>query len=145
MSATLRIAQPADAERVLRLVLACHEEAGLTPDPADREIALAALLAGEAPGALYLIGPPSSPVGYLSVSFGHAISAGGTEAYLDDLYIRPPVRRRGMAGEAVELLAKMLADHDVKRLHMTVPDAVPSFLTRLRFAEGQGTRLTRKL
>ena len=145
MSATLRIAQPADAERVMRLVLACHEETGLAPDAQDREIAVAALLEGDAPGAIYLIGPPSSPVGYLSVSFGHSISVGGTEAHMDDLFIRPNVRRRGMAGEAVAALAKMLSQHGVKALHIRVHGPVPGFLPRLRFAAADGTRLTRTL
>ena len=145
MSATLRIAQPADAERVMRLVQSCHDEVGLAPDPQDCEIAVASLLEGEAPGALYLIGPPSSPVGYLSVSFGHSISAGGTEAHMDELYIRPNVRRRGMAGEAVSALAKMLSQHGVKALHVNIPGTVPAFLKRMRFSEAPGIRLTRAL
>jgi GNAT superfamily N-acetyltransferase len=147
MSATLRIAQPADADRVMRMVLACHEEIGLSPDPADREIAVAALLEGETPGALYLIGPPSSPVGYLAVSFGHAISVGGTEAHVDELFVRPNVRRRGMAAEALRALSKMLSQHGVKALHVRVPGPgpVPGFLPRLRFAPTEGTRLTRML
>lgn len=145
MSVTLRIARPEDEERVLRLVGACHEEAGLKPDPKARDAAVATLLSGEAPGALYLVGPPSSPVGYLSVSFGHSISAGGTEAHMDELYIRPSVRRRGMASEAISTLTKMLSQHGVRVLHVRIPGETPGFLTRMRFSVDTANRLTRTL
>lgn len=145
MSATLRIARPDDSARVLRLVAACHDEVGLTSDARDVEAAVDSLLGGTVPGALYLIGPPSSPVGYLAVSFGHSISLGGTEALMDELYIRPSVRRRGMAGEAVAALTKMLTEHGVRALHVRVPGAVPGFLTRMRFAPVSAALLSRSL
>ena len=145
MSVTLRIARPEDEERVMRLVLACHDETGLAPDPKARDAAIAALLSGEAPGTLYLVGPPSSPVGYLSVSFGHSISAGGTEAHMDELYIRPSVRRRGMASEAISAVTKMLSQHKVRALHVRIPGQAPGFLTRMRFSPDAATRLTRHL
>lgn len=145
MSVTLRIARPEDEERVLRLVAACHEEVGLSPAPGARDAAIAALLSGEAPGALYLVGPPSSPVGYMSVSFGHSISAGGTEAHMDEVYIRPSVRRRGMAGEAISTLTKMLSQHGVRALHVRIPGEAPRFLTRMRFSPDTAVRLTRTL
>ncbi len=145
MSVTLRIARPEDEERVLRLVAACHEEVGLAPDPRDRDRAVAMLLTGEAPGALYLVGPPTSPVGYVAVSFGHSIAAGGTEAHVDELFVRPSVRRRGMASEAMSTLAKMLSEHGVRTLHVRIPGATPGFLTRMRFTPESGTRLSRPL
>ncbi len=145
MSVTLRIARPEDAARVLRLVAACHEEVGLTPDPGDRDRAVETLLSGQVPGALYLVGPPSSPVGYLSVSFGYSISAGGTEAHMDELYVRPSVRRRGMASDALSALVKMLSQNGVRALHLKIPGDAPGFLTRLHFRSAGDTRLTRTL
>ncbi|TDL79572.1 GNAT family N-acetyltransferase [Palleronia sediminis] len=134
MSAKLRIAGPADAERVLRLVQACHDEMGLAPDPARRDRAVADLLGGEMPGALYLIGPPASPVGYLALSFGHSLSAGGTGATLEEIYLRPPVRGRGMARDALTALATMLRANGVHSLHAASTDPLPSLFRRLRFA-----------
>ena len=146
MSATLRIARPDDESRAIRLVAACHDEIGHAPDPQDRDIAIASLLSGEAPGAFYLIGPPSSPVGYLSVSFGHSIAQGGTVAYLDELYIRPPVRGRGMATEALMALLKMLSQHGVRAVHASSPPAGGTRLfDRLRFKPEEAPALTRLL
>ncbi|SPJ22770.1 GNAT family N-acetyltransferase [Palleronia abyssalis] len=145
MSATLRIARSGEESQAIRLVAACHVETGRAPDPDDRDIAISALLAGEAPGAFYLIGPPSSPVGYLSISFGHSISEGGTVAYLDELYIRPSVRRRGMATEALLALLKMLSQHGVRAVHATPPPGETSLLSRLRFTDQEIRLLTRIL
>lgn len=145
MSVTLRIARPEDEARVLRLVATCHEEIGLNPDPKERDRAVAMLLTGEVPGALYLVGPPSSPVGYLSVSFGHSISVGGTEAHMDELFVRPSVRRRGMASDALSALVKMLSQHGVRALHLRVPGEPPGFLSRLQFRQTGDTRMTRAL
>lgn len=84
------------------------------------------------PGALYLIGPPSSPVGYLAISFGHA-PATGTTARLEEIYVRPPVRGRGMGTESIQALSKMLSQNGIEILSATVPESESGFFPRLRF------------
>ncbi|TRD19779.1 GNAT family N-acetyltransferase [Palleronia caenipelagi] len=145
MSASLRLARPEDTERVRRLVAACHEEAGLLPDPEARDAALQALLSGEVPGALYLIGPASSPLGYASLSFGHSLQAGGTEAHLEDLYIRPGIRGRGMGTEALTALAKMLGKNGVSRITTSGLRTGTSLLHRLSADPDRAPRLTLRL
>ena len=144
MAATLRIARPEDAAAVLRLVTVSHDETGQPADPATREIAIDAILSGDVPGALYLIGPPSSPVGYLSISFGHSLAT-GTTARLEEIFLRAPVRGRGMGTEAVQALSKMLEQNGIAQLSATVPETDSGFFQRLRFQPSGGTDMVRAL
>lgn len=106
MSTKLLIATPEDSDRVLRLVSACHDETGIEMKDDERAAAVAPLLDGSVQGVVYLIGPPSSPVGFIAISFGYSISLGGIEGYIDEIFVRPAVRRRGLAGEALRALVK---------------------------------------
>ncbi|PZX17696.1 acetyltransferase (GNAT) family protein [Palleronia aestuarii] len=147
MSAKLRIATTEDSERLLKLVLACHAETDLPQDEAAIAEALRPLLEGGPNGVVYLIGPPSSPVGYLAISFGYSISIGGLEGHIDEIYIRPPVRNRGMASEALHSLAASLSSHGVRALHFTQRgDDSPRVFGRQHFRPSKrGAVLTRML
>lgn len=134
MSVTLRLARPEDHARTLALAIAYHAELGQPTERLDG--ALGPVLQGLPSAVLYLIGPPKSPVGYALVSFGHALHLGGATATIAELFIRPPVRGRGMGGGAVDALAKALAPHGVVALYIDAPAANPRatvFCRRLGF------------
>lgn len=120
MSAALHLAGPADLDRLCALVAAFHAEEGLDSDEAQRRDALAPLLEGIPHGAAYLIGPARAPVGYLVVSFGWSVEFGGLDAMIDELYIRPPVRGRGIATEVLAALPRALAAGGVRAMHLEV-------------------------
>ena len=148
MSVTLRIATPEDSDRVLRMIEAAREEVGQTLDTAQMAETLAPLLDGMPLGVVYLVGPPRSPVGYLVLSFGYCLAAGGITAELGEFYIRAAVRRRGMGGETLAALLRALATYEVRRLYVDPPeghDQIRRICARLRFSEGAGGRLSRKL
>lgn len=145
MSTKLIVAKPQDSDRVLHLVTACHAETGIEMTGDDRAAAVAPLLDGSVQGVIYLIGPPSSPVGYMAISFGYSISLGGIEGYIDEIFVRPAVRSRGLAGEALRALVKTLPKHGVKALRARAGEDERLF-TRLRFAPPpRGTDLVRLL
>lgn len=120
MNVTLTLAKPEDLDRLERLVAAFHDHKGLETSEAHRRDALAPLLAGSPHGAVYLIGPPKSPVGYIAVAFGWAIEFGGLDGFVDELFIRPGVRGRGMGSGALAQLSAVLGRHGVKALHLEV-------------------------
>ncbi|MFP4044654.1 MAG: N-acetyltransferase family protein [Rhodosalinus sp.] len=137
MSAALHLARPEDLERVLPLVAAMHQEQGLAPDDGHRRAALAPLLEGSPHGAVYLIGPRGAPIGYLVVTFGWSVEFGGLDANVDELYVRRAVRGRGIAGDALDALARALREAGVRALHLEIDreDAVARRLcTRAHFA-----------
>lgn len=120
MSATLTMAQPAHLDKLVSLVAAFHAEEGLTSSDEARRAGLAPLLDGIPHGAAYLIGPARAAVGYVIVSFGWSVEFGGMDAFIDEIYIRPPVRGRGIASEVLIALPNALAGAGVRAVHLEV-------------------------
>jgi GNAT superfamily N-acetyltransferase len=146
---TLHLATEEDADKLLPLVAAFHAERGYATDADHRLAAVAPLLAGSPHGAIWLIGPRRSPVGYVAVTFGWSIEFGGRDATLDELYVRPAVRRRGMGFEALNGIVKAMRGAEVKALHLEADSAdsrLVDFYRRARFAPRQGhVRMSRAL
>ncbi|WP_417721702.1 GNAT family N-acetyltransferase [Salipiger sp.] len=115
---SLHLATPDDLPKLIPMVSAFHVEQQYETDEDHVVAALMPLLDGSPYGAIWLIGPRRSPVGYLAVTFGWSIEFGGLDAILDELYIRPAVRGRGMGGEAIDGIAKALREGGVRALHL---------------------------
>ncbi|KII19304.1 N-acetyltransferase [Phaeobacter sp. S60] len=120
MSAALHLARPEDLDRVLDLVAAFHAEMGIPSDDTLRRAAIEPLLEGLPYGAVYLIGPARAPVGYIVVTFSWSVEFGGMDGFVDELFIRPPVRGRGIATEVLFALPRTLAEAGIKALHLEV-------------------------
>ncbi|MGC1502896.1 MAG: GNAT family N-acetyltransferase [Sulfitobacter sp.] len=120
MSAALTLAKPEHLERLTALCAAFHNEEGITQTDEARQAALAPLLHGSPYGAVYLIGPARAPIGYLVICFGWSIEFGGLDAILDELYIRPGVRGRGIATESLIALPRALAEGGLRAIHLEV-------------------------
>ncbi len=120
MTAALRLARPDDLDRLMALVAAFHSESGIAQDDEIRRNALAPLLDGIPHGCIYLIGPGRAPLGYVILTFGWSVEFGGMDAFVDEIYIRPAVRGRGIATEVLHDLPKALAEAGLTALHLEV-------------------------
>ncbi|MEO9514821.1 MAG: GNAT family N-acetyltransferase [Paracoccaceae bacterium] len=120
MSAALTLANAEHFDRLSALVATFHTEEGLTTTTEQREAALMQLLEGSPHGVAYLIGPARAPIGYIVLSFGWSLEFGGMDGFVDELFIRPGVRGRGIATEVLLALPKALADAGLKALHLEV-------------------------
>ena len=120
MSTALPLARPEDLDRLLPLVEAFHSEEGIVQDDEARVAALMPLLDGSPLGAIYLIGPTRAPVGYIVITFGWSVEFGGMDAFVDEFFIRPKVRGRGMGGDTLTALAGALGDAGVRAFHLEV-------------------------
>ena len=116
----LTLAKPEDIEHVARLVADFHTEEGITQNDATRRAAILPLLEGSPHGAVYLIGPGRAPIGYVIVSFGWSVELGGMDGFVDEIYIRPAVRGRGIGSEVLLALPKALAGAGLRALHLEV-------------------------
>lgn len=114
MSAQLHLAGPEDGDRLLAMIARCHADAGRDMSEEHRSRAVLPLLEGHPLGAIYLIGPRRSPVGYIAVSFGWSIARGGIDGFVDEFWIRPSVRGRGIGTEALHKLLPALAAAGVR-------------------------------
>ncbi|RKF15118.1 GNAT family N-acetyltransferase [Roseovarius spongiae] len=116
----LTLAKPDDIDRLIPLVTAFQTEEGIAPDESRLREAIKPLLAGSPHGAVYLVGPVRAPIGYAVVCFGWSLEFGGLDGFLDEIYIRPGVRGRGIGTEILGALPKALAGAGLKALHLEV-------------------------
>lgn len=116
----LTLATLDDLERLLPLVAAFHDEEGVLQDDATRRAALSPLLKGSPHGCVYLAGPTRAPIGYVIITFGWSVEFGGMDGFVDEIYIRPGVRGRGIGTEILMTLPKTLASAGMKAIHLEV-------------------------
>jgi ribosomal protein S18 acetylase RimI-like enzyme len=120
VSAAFTLAKPEHLERLIGLVAAFHAEAGIEQSDEDRHNGIAPLLDGIPHGIAYLIGPPRAPIGYVIITLGWSVEFGGLDAIIDEIYVRPGVRGRGIASEALLALPNALSGAGVKAVHLEV-------------------------
>ncbi|WP_282047915.1 GNAT family N-acetyltransferase [Sulfitobacter mediterraneus] len=120
MSAALTLAKPEHLDKITTLAAAFHAEEGIEMSDEARRAGLAPLLDGIPHGAAYLIGPPRAPIGYIVVCFGWSVEFGGLDAIIDELFIRPGVRGRGIATETLMSLPRALAGAGLRAIHLEV-------------------------
>jgi ribosomal protein S18 acetylase RimI-like enzyme len=120
MSAALHLAKPGDLDSLVRLVAAFHDEEGIEATDDMRHAALSPLLEGSPYGAAYLVGPARAPIGYLVVTFTWSVEFGGLDAMIDEIFLRPAVRGRGIAMEVLNALTAELARAGVRAVHLEV-------------------------
>jgi ribosomal protein S18 acetylase RimI-like enzyme len=149
MTTAIHLATLDDAPRLLPLIAASHSEYGLDLDDRAREAALLPLLQGSPLGAVWLLGLAKAPTGYVIITFGWSMELGGMDAFVDELYVRPKVRKRGIASEALTTISHSLGEVGVKALHLEVDksdEATQRLYRRARFeARDRFSLMTRML
>lgn len=149
MMTALTLAKVPDIDRLLPLIAAFHSERGIALDDAARRGAVAPLLDGSPHGAIYIAGPVRAPIGYAAISFGWSLEFGGLDGILDEIYIRPGVRGRGIGQEILGALPRALAAAGLRTLHLEVArsdEAARRFYERMHFAPREDYMLmSRKL
>lgn len=120
MSAALHLAKPQDLEKLMPLVMGFHTEMGFGTEETALERAIIPLLEGSPYGAIYLMGPARAPMGYVVLTFSWSLEFGGMDAFIDEIYLRPAVRGRGIALETLHSLRKTMKSAGVMALHLEV-------------------------
>jgi GNAT superfamily N-acetyltransferase len=115
----LQIAGDKDFEQVVAYARAYHEFEGINH---SREVAssIRALL-GESPlGRVWLIEADAHPVGYVAMCFGYSIEFSGRDAFIDEMFVAPEHRAKGIGKAALSLVKSESASLGVKVLHLEV-------------------------
>ena len=123
----IRVAQRDDISTLVRLMGEFYEEAHfpLPIGPATR--AFTQLLDDPRLGASFLLEDGGEAVGYLVVTFGFSMEFGGTRAFVDDFFVRPSSRGKGLGADALETVRKKCLDRGVHALLVeTGPDEHPA-------------------
>ncbi|MGH6933051.1 MAG: GNAT family N-acetyltransferase [Dongiaceae bacterium] len=104
---------------MLELAVAFHAEDGHVLDERGRR-ALAAIVAGEPMARAWLIEADGRAIGYGVVTLGFSVEHGGRDGFLDDLYLAPEARGRGLGRQALEFLEGEALQLGIGVLHLEV-------------------------
>jgi ribosomal protein S18 acetylase RimI-like enzyme len=115
-----RPADPGDADAIHELRRACNEEDGSPWAEAPARAALASLLAAPALGRVWVATDGGDIVGFVVLTFGFSLEFHGRDAFLDELYVRPSHRRRGLGAAALAILEETCREQGVYGLHLEV-------------------------
>ena len=110
----------ADLPLLKRLVRAYCAEDRHSFDEKRQPAALAALAAGEPFGRAWLIELLGRRIGYVVLSWGFSIEAGGREACLDEFYLLPEARNRGFGRRVLALVEDEARAADMRRIFLEV-------------------------
>lgn len=143
----LRPVEESDIEAVVAMRQALYQEDGLAPaDPDAARAALRLLLRRPDHGAVRIILEDSEPAGYLVVTFGFSLEFGGRDAFVDELYVVPTKRGRGLGTAAVAAAEEICRSAGVRALHLEVERAnvrAQALYRRLGFVDHDRYLLTR--
>jgi ribosomal protein S18 acetylase RimI-like enzyme len=121
----VRQATAADLPRLLALMAEFYAESCY---PLDREWAAQAfggLLNDPSRGAVWLLEEDGVPAGHVVLSVRFAMEFGGLLAYIDDLFVKPAVRRHGLARAGLDVLLEECRRRECRAIHVEVaPDNV---------------------
>jgi aminoglycoside 6'-N-acetyltransferase I len=97
----LRIAEPADLPAILALAVDFYAEDGFTTPRAKLDEHLSHLLVSPAAHAAVIVSESGEIVAFAISTSSYGLES-GLIAELEDLYVAPAHRRRGLAGELIE-------------------------------------------
>lgn len=121
-----------------------YAEAGYELDREQAAKGFLALLHEQRLGNAWVIEINDEPAGYLVVTVKFAMEYCGPVACLDDLYVAPPYRNRGLAADALASVRMFCEDSGIRALTVEVGiDNAParSVYHRAGFRELPGRRL----
>ena len=113
----------ATSEDILALVEMMREFYAEADYPLDRDWAagsFSALLRDDSLGAAWIVSRDSEPAGYVVLTVRFSMEYGGLDAFVDDLFVRPAFRRRGLGRALLRALFDECGRRRVLAVHVEV-------------------------
>jgi ribosomal protein S18 acetylase RimI-like enzyme len=77
-----------------------------------------ALLSDDSKGAVWIVFHHGEPAGYVVLTLRHSMEYGGLDGFIDDLYVRPADRRKGLGRAALKAVFAECERRSVLALHV---------------------------
>jgi ribosomal protein S18 acetylase RimI-like enzyme len=116
----LRVATAADVDGLCELMRENYAEAGYPFDPAAARECFAAIARGPALGRTWVLAADGALVGYAVLLFGYSLEYRGRDAFVDDVYLAPAQRGRGLGRTLLEQVEAAARELGVRALHLEV-------------------------
>jgi GNAT superfamily N-acetyltransferase len=120
MSAEVFQAGANDTDELLALMRGFYAEEKYPFDEARTERALPAMLANPFYGAAWVFRLDGRAVGYLVVTHGYSLEFGGRDAFVDEVYMIPEMRGRGLGAMALGIAEEHCRRNGIGALHLEV-------------------------
>lgn len=120
MNIELTLADESRLPILLPLIADYHAFEGIDSDAAGREAAARALLAKPEFGAIWLMRADARVAGYIALCRGFSLEFGGFDAFVDEFFVLPEFRGRGVGGRVLELIRNEARARDINALHLEV-------------------------
>jgi ribosomal protein S18 acetylase RimI-like enzyme len=88
-------------------------------EPTVREV-LRKLLRSPDLGYVWVFFEEETPVGYIVLTFGYSFEYHGRDAFIDELYIEPQYRRKGIGRRAMQFVEERARELGVNAIHLEV-------------------------
>ena len=96
MNSSARNATFEDIPLLVSMMAESYAESDFPLDRVWASASFAALLADSSRGAVWIVSQESEPAGYVALTMRFSMEHGGLDAFIDDLFVRPAYRRRGL-------------------------------------------------
>ena len=120
MLATTYSATPENVPQLVCMMDEFYDEAGFQLDHGRASNGFSALLADPSRGAIWIVSEDAQPAGYAVLTLRFSMEHGGLDAFIDDLFIRPAHRRRGLGRLVLQALFHDCRKRGVLALHVEV-------------------------
>ena len=121
---TLRPARADDLDRLLEFIRALYAEDAAIPFVRERvRAALVRLIGDVSLGRVWLIEADGAPAGYLVAVWGYSLEWHGRDAFVDELFVDPAYRDRGVGTAALRRAEAECRAAGVRALHLEVERA----------------------
>lgn len=128
MSITLQLAALIDLPQLLSLMKELQEDDpwSIPFEQAAAEKALNELLGNPSFGRVWLIASDDQIVGYIVMCFDYSLEYGGRGAWVDEFFVQPPIRGRGIGSQVLDLFLQQAKALGVTTVHLEVNHENPA-------------------
>ena len=120
MTEMLRKVTTTEIPQLLSMMLDYYEEGGIPFDENKARVAFEGLIEDSRNGQVWLIIDNDTVAGYASLTLGYSLEFGGRDAFIDNIYVRPQDRNRGLGYKAISVLVRSAAAAGARAVHLEV-------------------------
>ena len=109
-----------DIPALIRLMGEFYGESGYPLPEVNARAAFTTLLSDARLGGVWIAWETGEPVGHVVLTVGFSMEYGALRGFIDDLFVRPAARGRGIAGALIDSVVADCAARDVRALLVEV-------------------------
>ncbi|WP_299610131.1 GNAT family N-acetyltransferase [uncultured Aquimarina sp.] len=109
-----------DKTEVLEMMASFNKMEGYAFDPMGRQKNLLEFTSNGSLGRLYVMKLHQQIIGYLVLAFGFSFEYNGRDAFIDEFYIKPTYRNKGIGALTLDFIASESKKLGIQALHLEV-------------------------